>query len=299
MKTSGRRALVALLAFVCAAGCSGKPSAGPSPSASGAGPSASGGAAASTLWIISGSALTRLRAADPDGATTRAAFDSPDAFVVISGPGWPVPAGWSSTPTAGFTSYESLRAALTGGTLDPRIKAVLYDDEHWDLTPILEQREPVHYDQLAAQLAHQHHLMFIATPAINLVNVLTPIAGSGAGGNRYQAFLDLGLAGQIARTADVLGVQAQGAEADISLFSSFVQAAAAQARKANPAVKVVAGISTNASGNAATAAAMDQAAASVHKDVDGYWLNDPEASTACPTCIGPFPQVALAAVKGL
>ena len=299
MKTRGRRALAAPLAFVCAAGCSGKPSPGPSPFTSGAGPSASGGAAAGTVWIVSGSALTRLRAADPGGATTRAAFDSPDAFVITSGPGRPVPAGWSSTPTASFTSYESLRATLAGGTLDPRIKAVFYDNEHWDLTPILEQREPVRYDQLAAQLAHQHHLLFIATPAINLVNVLTPIAGSGVGGNRYQAFLDLGLAGQAARTADVLDVQAQGAEADISLFSSFVQAAAAQARKANPAVKVVAGISTNASGDPATATAMDQAAASVRDDVDGYWLNDPEASTACPTCVGPFPQVALAAVEGL
>jgi len=299
MKTSGRRALVALLALMCAAGCSGKSSRGLRPSTSGAGPSRSGAAAAGTVWIVSGSALTRLRAADPDGAVTRAAFDSPDAFVVTSGSDWSVPAGWSSTPTASFTSYESLRSAIAGGTLDPRIKAVLYDNEHWDPTPILEQREPVHYDQLAAQLAHQHHLLFIATPAINLVNVLTPIAGSGAGGNRYQAFLDLGLVGEIARTADVLDIQAQGAEADISLFSSFVQAAAAQARKANPGVKVLAGISTNASGNAATAAAMDQAAASVRKDVDGYWLNDPEASTACPTCVGPFPQVALAAVKGL
>ncbi|HEU5332653.1 MAG TPA: hypothetical protein VFU73_07820 [Actinocrinis sp.] len=298
MKTSGRRALAALLALVCAAGCSGKPSPGPTPSASGAGPSGSG-TAAGTLWIVSGSALTRLRAADPDGATTRAAFDSPDTFVLAGGPDWPVPAGWTSTPTASFTSYASLRSALTGGTLDPRIKAVLYDNEHWDLTPILEQREPARYDQLAAQLAHQHHLLFIATPAINLVNVLTPIAGSGAGGNRYQAFLDLGLAGQIARTADVIDVQSQSAEADINLFSSFVQAAAAQARKANPAVKVLAGISTNASGDAATAAAMDQAAASVRKDVDGYWLNDPEASTACPACVGPFPQVALDAVKGL
>jgi hypothetical protein len=97
----------------------------------------------------------------------------------------------------------------------------------------------------------------------------------------------------------VLDLQAQGAEADPGLFASFVADAAAQARKANPNVKVLAGISTYPSGKTVTAAAIDQAAQAVRANVDGYWLNDPAASAACPACAGPYPQVALAALRGL
>jgi hypothetical protein len=62
---------------------------------------------------------------------------------------------------------------------------------------------------------------------------------------------------------------------------------------------VVAGISTNPSGTAVTADAMDQAAKAVRAHVDGYWLNDPAASAFCPKCSGPYPQIALDALSGL
>ncbi len=62
---------------------------------------------------------------------------------------------------------------------------------------------------------------------------------------------------------------------------------------------MLAGLSTNPSGRAVTAAVIDRAAESVTADVDGYWLNDPAPSAACAACAGPFPQVALAALRGL
>ena len=288
-----------VLALAWTAGCSGNPGSNPAPpgpQSSQASPNG-GGSASGTVWIISGSTLTRLQSSG-DSAALKKNFDTPNAYVVVTAKQWSIPAGWTSTPTVSYTSYAALQSALDGGTLDPRIKAVLYDNEHWVQTPADEQQNPAHYDQLAAQLAHQHHLRFIATPAVDLVTALSPAAPSG-GGRRYQAFLSLGLTGQIASVADVIDIQAQGAEADVSQFASFVDAAADQARKANPAIKVVAGISTNPSGAAVTADAMDQAAKAVRAHVDGYWLNDPAASDYCPKCSGPYPQVALDAVSGL
>jgi hypothetical protein len=284
------RAVLLALALVSTAGCA---AAAPSPGLATASRSA---AATGPLWIISGSTLTRLRSGDATGSTA-GLFDTPNAYVITGPQHWAVPDGWSCTPTASFTSYTALRSALNNGTLDPRIKAVLYDNEHWSLTPSAEQNDPAHYDQLAAQLVHRHHLLFLAAPATDLVNVLSPATAAGSG--HFQAFLNLGLAGAIARDADVLDLQAQGAEADPGLFASFVADAAAQARKANPNVKVLAGISTNPSGKTVTAAAIDQAAQAVRANVDGYWLNDPAASAACPACAGPYPQVALAALRGL
>ncbi len=266
------------------------PSGSPSTGSSGGSISGSG-----TSWIVSGSTLTRLLAADSAGATAARNFDAPNAYVLTGAADWAVPSGWHSTPTASFTSYATLKSVFARHSLDPRIRAVLYDNEHWSLTPQNEQADPAHYDQLAADLVHQHHLLFIAAPAPDLVDKLRPDAATG----NFDTFLSLGLAGQIARYADVLDIQSQGAENNPTLFASFVSAVATQARQANPGIKVLAGLSTNPSGTAVTAAVMDRAARAVRTDVDGYWLNDPAASPACPACAGPYPQVALTALRGL
>lgn len=302
VRLRARTAFAACLtvALGCAIGCSGgapstgAPSAG-APSGIGAsGAGASGGKTApAPLWIVAGSTLTRLLAADGSAAT--AEFNTPNTFVLTSERAWSIPAGWTSVPTADFTSFSALRSALDGGKLDPRIKAVLYDDEQWSLTPSTEQHDPGHYYQLAGELVHRHHLLFIAAPAPDLVNVLSPSAAAAQG--RYQTFLSLSLPAEAARYADVLDVQAQGAEADTALFTSFVSRSAAQARSANPNIRVLAGLSTNPSGKSVTASVIGTAARAVRADVDGYWLNDPAASTACPRCAGPFPQLALAAVQ--
>jgi hypothetical protein len=266
------------------------PSAVPSGTSTGSG---TGGAANGTWWIVSGSTLDSLVAADP---ATAKLLDTPNAYVLTGDAHWSVPDGWSSTPTASFTSYAALKSAFTRNSLDPRIRAVLYDNEHWSLTPQGEQADPAHYDQLAADLVHQHHLLFIAAPATDLVDKLSPQTPAGG---KFDAFLQLGLLGRIAGYADLLDLQAQGAENDPTLFASFVKAATAQARAANPRLKVLAGISTNPSGAKTSATAIDRAADAVRPEVDGFWLNDPVHSPACDVCKGPLPQLTLAALRHL
>ena len=243
-------------------------------------------------WIIGGSTLTQLRAADTAGNLTKQFFDTPRAYVITNPKDWSVPDGWTSTPTASFTSYAALQAAVSSGKLDPRIRAVLYDNESWSQTPVAEQRDPAHYDQLAAHLVHQHHLLFIATPAVDL----TKSAGAQ---DRYSRFLASGLVGSIAGDADVIDIQAQGSEMDVAKYEAFVSAAVAQARRSNPGVKVLAGISTNPTGQAVTTQDVVKAIGSVQGTVDGYWLNDPARSAYCPTCAGPFPQVSLGILSAL
>lgn len=291
--SAGLTVFAALLTF--AVSCSGGGGRGPAPAPNPASAPPSQTAASAPLWIVAGSTLTRLLATDSAAATGE--FNTPNAFVLTPEHSWAIPDGWTSTPTADFTSYSALRSALDGGKLDPRIKAVLYDSEQWSLTPSAEQHDPGRYYKLAGELVHRHHLLFIAAPATDLVNVLSKSDADAQG--RYPTFLSLSLPADAARYADVLDIQAQGSEADTALFTSFVSQAAAQARSANPNIRILAGLSTNPSGKSVTTSVIETAARAVRPQVDGYWLNDPAASTACPRCAGPFPQIALAAVQNL
>ncbi|WP_344663605.1 hypothetical protein [Catenulispora yoronensis] len=241
-------------------------------------------------WIVGGTTLNQLRATDAEGTVTTRFFDTPHAYLMSNYGS--IPRGWTSTPTASFTSYATMQRAVTDGTLDPHARAVLYDNERWWLTPAGEQADPARYYQLAATLAHRHSLLLVATPGVSLA------AGS-PGQDRYSAFLASGLIGSIARVADAIDLQAQGTETNLAAYRAFVVAAAAQARQSNPAVVVLAGISTSSDSRGVDAATLVTAIRSVRSSVDGFWLNDPARSQYCPTCVGPFPQVALSVLATL
>jgi hypothetical protein len=196
--------------------------------------------------------------------------------------------------TVTFTSYQTMRKQLAGPGVPAGTTAVLYDNENWSATPAQEQRDPAKYEALAAKLVHAHHLLLISTPAADLTNVLAP-----AQSDHYAAYLRLGLAASAAKYADAIDIQAQGSEASLSTFTPFVKAAAAQARRANPHVIVLAGISTNPSGQHVSSAQFTSAYNAVRADVNGYWLNIPAQGTACPRCGTPQPKVALPLLQAL
>jgi hypothetical protein len=238
-------------------------------------------------WIVSARSLTLLGRNGLTESQVQQLFGNHDTFLT-GGPA----AVTGAVKTVTFASYAALSSTLAAGRLPAGTRAVLYDNEDWPLTPVQEQQDPAKYEQLAAGLAHAHHLLFVSTPATDLTDVLAPHAT-----NHYAAYLQLHIAADAARYADVIDIQAQGAEADLATFVPFVKAAAAQARQANPRVIVLAGISTNPSGQAITGAQLVAAVLAVRPFVNGFWLNIPSAGAACPRCGTAQPQVAVPVLR--
>lgn len=182
--------------------------------------------------------------------------------------------------------------------------AVLYDAESWQHTPEV-QKESVAalrtYYHRAAEAAHAHkpRLLLIATPATDLVDVLSPGLPFP---ERYDKFIQLGIAAAAARYADVYESQGQGLEDwedNPSAYASFTQRAAQQASGANPKVRNLGGLSTNPNGKEKSAEVLLAAAQASAGSVAGWWINDPSHGPKCEGCKGPFPEMIVDFLKGL
>jgi hypothetical protein len=238
-------------------------------------------------WIITQTAVRLLGPAGLTGAQLQTLFGN-DRTYLTGGLTSPAPPVSGALRTVSFDSYRVMERQLAGSHLPAGTTAVIYDNEHWRFTPADEQRDPAKYEELAAKLAHAHHLLFISAPAVDLTAVLASRQS-----DHYAAYLRLGLAASAARYADVIDIQAQGSETSLGTFTSFVQAAAAQARKANRHVIVLVGLSTNPSGQHVSSAQFTAAYNAVRADANGYWLNIPSHGAACPDCGTPQPKVAV------
>lgn len=242
----------------------------------------------SLTWMINIHALQLIEREGPEAkALAEAYFNQAKTFVMAT----PAQLGKLPPrchPTATFPSYMGFKKTVESGGLDPRYQAVIYDSEDWSFTPVEEKADPAKYYALFAALAHARHLLFLATPATNLAKVLDP----GLAGGKYDDYVRLRVAAAAARGADIYEAQAQGAEMSKERYRDFVVAAAAQARAANPEVLVLAGLSTNPTGQRPDAEQVFEAVLATAATVDGYWLNIPGRSPYCPRC--GRPQAALA-----
>lgn len=267
-------ATAAMLLAALLAGCSG--GAAPPPAATTAATAAPTASRAATLtWVVERQALNALRGAGMSEAELSALFGGANTYAV---------GGFGDAHrTATVTDLTAQNTNIPAGTT-----ALLYDDEHWPLTPAAQQLDPAKYEAQALAWAHRQGMVLIAAPAPDLADVLDP-NGSGTADQR---FLALDLIASAARNADVVDIQAQGLEGT-ALFASFVTRAARQARAANPHVTVLAGISTNPSGRTISARTFAADANAVRGVVDGYWLNIPSAGNACPRCGTARPQAAV------
>jgi hypothetical protein len=243
-------------------------------------------------WLVSSNAAEAL-AAD---AEVSKLLDGTEPFVIMNPhKGRAGQPGWKAVPLVSFKSLAEIKNALEQRSLPPETKGILYDLENWQFTPEEEKRNPAASEKLAAELVHAHGLIFVATPAADLVAVLAPEQRS----RRYDAYLRLGLAADAARYADVIDIQAQSAELDTELYANFVRQAAAQARQANPKVTVLAGVSTNPAGQHVTAEIILRAIAATRTVVDGYWLNIPQPGPHCPRCNEFRPDMAIEVLRSL
>jgi hypothetical protein len=235
-------------------------------------------------WIIDAHAITLLRGVGASQKLLDEAFNNDRTYVSGSTSGIAADDVPDAVRTVTYESYQSIKTAFADKKLPGDYRALLYDNEHWKFTPPAEQDNPAHYEELVAQLAHKHGMIFIATPAVDLVYATGKLVKNSA----YDTYLSRDIAGEAAKYADVLDIQAQGSEANLHLFTSFADAAIKQAKKANPRIILVVGISTNA----VTRQQLYSAYLSMVGKADGYWLNIPGKSSYCPGCGAPKPGTA-------
>lgn len=239
-------------------------------------------------WMLTRSALSQMLS----DSSVRPSLERTRIYELLQ-PGQQPLTGVDATPVVTFSSVASLRSALARDALPAGTRAVLYDPEVWPYTPASEQRDPVRSATEAAELAHARGLQIIVSPALNLTTVLE----AGNPGPHWRTFLDLGLAGSMARVANTVELQAQSLERDPAAYASFVREAAAQARAGNPNVTVLAGLSTNPPGATVDSQQITAAIQASQADVDGYWLNIPGDGARCPACHAAQPSIGAAVLS--
>jgi hypothetical protein len=260
----GRRRWLAKLAGVAAAlACLSSCSGGGGP------PACHPGINAAESWIVNGAQLQLTEASE--AKAVRYAFRNGSLFVLES----PGKVSRNGQTVAYFSSYQHLKLALEKGGLPPSVRWVMYDNERWKLTPLLEQKNPQHYMTLFANLAHRHGYKVILAPAQDLV-----FGYRGPGfretGTAWQRYISAGLAAAAARVANIYEIQAQSDELPShrasSAYQDFVRAAVKQARAANSHITIFAGVSTK---RVTSAAQLYQDFRATRALVTGYWLNIP------------------------
>ncbi len=276
----------------CSAGSSGTrgvpATASPAPATTSLAPEMGSGTA--PAWLLTRSALSQLIR----DRQARERLEAARVFELLQPGQQPLP-GVTADTVVTFASAAALEQAVTGGQLPSGAYGVLYDPEAWSFTPPGEQRDPVRAAAQAAVVAHAHGLRLFVTPALNLTTVLA----AGSGQPRWQAFLGLGILGQLARVADAVEFQAQSLERNTAAYAAFVRAATAQAKAADPRVTVLAGLSTNPPGTPVDSAHLTYAIQATHAMVSGYWLNIPGQGPRCPTCNPPRPDIAIQVLQQL
>lgn len=269
-----------MLIPVVVTACSGPGSSSAPASATASAPaSCHPGAGGPENWIINRGELSAAQSVDPSSVGHAV---SPAHLLVLLSQGQTSSSGQE---VEDFRSYAEFRKVVDQGTMPAGIRWVMYDNERWSLTPADEQADPVHYEQLFAELAHQHGYRVILAPAQDLA-LGSDSNSLNNGGPPWQSYLSMGLATASARYGDIYEIQAQRYEMTgyrtQHAYASFVAAAAAQAREANPGIVIYAGLSTQ---RVSSAAQLLQDYLATRSLVDGYWLNIPQPDQPGPPAL--------------
>lgn len=251
-------------------------------------PAASAAVAPSISWMINAHDVTLMQHEGASKSLLNQAFANSRSYL-------PGGSGTLGVRTATYDSYTAIQKAFASGALPGHFQAVVLDMEHWRFTPVSEQDDPAKFERLAAELVHSHKvdghpMLLIAAPAVDIV--LARCNCSSASSMRHQ-YLSSDIVGAAARYANIIDIPAQSVERNIPGFVAFVTRAARQARKANPGVVALAGLSTDYLDQEVYGNQLYRAFTAVRKMVTGFWLDVPEPGTYCPRCAGPYPAAAL------
>lgn len=218
--------------------------------------------AATYHWLMTSDHLSALYAQDPQTATWF--FNTPNSFSMGD-----AVTGLNATVVKGYKSYSAFAGDVANNQIPASVKWVQYDNESWNLTPTVEAQHPAKYMQEFAQLAHQHGLKVIETPARDLMVVSGADCRSQSGETSEAAYIRCGIAAD-AQYADIYEIQAQALQPSVTAYQNFVTAALAQLRTKNPTMPVLAGLTTDRGDSANVIYANWQA---THNQVSGYWMN--------------------------
>jgi hypothetical protein len=261
-------------------------------------------ASIASRWIVSSHAIALI-----DGYTGSATLTS-NAFDVTSTAEIGRPAnGWVSKRTATYTFYgpvsksSSFLYALRHGTVPKGTVYVMLDMESWALTPHSQQVSPKVYLRQFVTTARQHGYQAILAPSVDLTKGMACNKTSDPAWENY--LTDCTVPKIVAQAnPDVYEIQSQryegntGAGSNCGCFAWFVGQATAQAQKVIAGLDVRAGLSTNAGGHVSTGQTLYTDTLNTNASVDGYWLNVPEQSATCPSCVpGGAPDVAVSYLK--
>jgi len=219
-------------------------------------------------WIITSTALDEVTS----NSKTLATLKNDTIYSPDYDPGAATPAERSLhvIPAKTYQSEARFEADVADGKIPTYVKAILYDNEPWQLTPGTEQQDPVTYYKQAYSLAHAHGYTMIAAP---VPNTLAPV---------------------VAPYADIVDVQAQYAQSSTSAYLAAVTSTIDQARQANPHAIILSGLSTNPTAGDPSPQQLDGIAkATFSRLTRGWWLNIPNPGTACPRCHQARPDTAI------
>lgn len=268
-------ALAILMALLVAAGPDPRASARPVvPRSAVAGPAAARSvikpvSLASLHWIFYREDIDRIDLTDPGLVRTLAS--GPGTYELEHRPGGQfLPAG--ITPVQLFSSTATFRAAIRAGTMIPGITAVAYDLEFFHLTPVTERQEPLAYLREFAVAAHASGYQPILIPGRDLVRQPGAACVLRPGLTISQAYVNCGIPATAAN-ASIYVIQAAPVETNLPALRDLVRQSAAQARRANPNIVVIATLATAPNNVLVTSSALTTAARNILPYVDGFELN--------------------------
>jgi hypothetical protein len=205
------------------------------------------GAQTSHSWASYDSAAASLYNHNPSVAQW--AFNPSASYLDASndtGTANPNPDGLTATAVDRFTSYKTFKSDVS--KIDKTIfKYVMYDNESWSYTPIIEQEYPATYMAKFASLAHSHGFRVIFEPARDLAAVDLECPRQ-SGWNYNQWYVNCQIAqhaGADSTAGDELWVQNQALSTDLRSYSYMFDNACTQARGALAGMGVLAELSSN------------------------------------------------------
>lgn len=214
------------------------------------------------LWVTAAKTMDAIAGVDPGVA--RAVFESDHAIALGGRPGAITGLAWASC--AGF------EADLAAGAIPEDVRVAMYDPERWRHTPPEEQRDPMSAMARFGRIAAEHGYVRIITPHPGLITAEGSPFELSEGETEEQTYERSGLTEAAARAGDIVETQAQRLQTDPEAYRRIVEATAARARDANPAVWVLSGLATSP-GSPATAEILLAAWERVRDVVDGHYLS--------------------------